>query len=101
MRWARVGSGELCPFTEVSELKQGCLHVINDCFFSWLYSSVVKHKACVWALTLLTSARQKGQQMAALDHQRGSIWNWEGKGERWAVTESACCAQARQFSPLL
>lgn len=40
----------------------------NDCFFSWLYSLVGKHKACIWALVLRTSARQEGQQMAAPEH---------------------------------
>lgn len=48
---------------EVSELRQGSLPVSYEtwqCCFSWLNSSVVKHKACVWSFGVTSFSQAKG-----------------------------------------
>lgn len=55
---------------------------------------------CV-GLDVTNFSQVKGIAGGTFDHQMELIWNQESTKEHWTVTEGACCAQDRQFSPLL
>lgn len=89
---------------EVSELRQGSLHILYEkwlCFFQLVILFFCETWGLCVGLDVTNFSQANGIAGGTFDHQMELIWNEESTKEHWTVTEGACCAQDRQFSPLL